>query len=76
MEPTLEWLFKLYLLGLIRRVIDGKGMIEAVWKSASSGKDAVDLAVLKVLLSEVRSPVVEVQNGSKCDGKTGNDQWV
>ena len=60
MEPTLEWLFKLYLLGLIRRVIDGKGMIEAVWKSASSGKDAVDLAVLKVLLSEVRSPVVEV----------------
>ena len=76
MESALEWLFKLHSLGLIRGVIDGKGMIEVVRKSASSGEDAVDLAVLKVLPSVVRSPVVEVPNGSKCDGKTGMDQWV
>ncbi|WJZ84271.1 hypothetical protein VitviT2T_003882 [Vitis vinifera] len=65
MEPALEWLFKLYSLGLIRGVIDGKEMIEAVWKSASSGEDVVDLAVLKVIFSVVRFPVVEVPNGSK-----------
>ena len=53
MEPALEWLFKLYSLGLICGVIDGKGMIEAVQKSASSGEDAIDLAVLKVLPSVV-----------------------
>ena len=76
MEPTLEWLFKLYSLGLICDVIDGKEMIEVVWKSTNSGEDAVDLAVLKVLLSAIRLPVVEVPNGSKCDGKTGMDQWV
>ncbi|RVW72590.1 hypothetical protein CK203_060054 [Vitis vinifera] len=63
MEPALEWLFKLYSLGLIRGVIDGKEMIEAVWKSASSGEDVVDLAVLKVIFSAVRFPVVEVPNG-------------
>ena len=45
-------------------------------KSARSGEDAIDLAVLKVLPSVVRSPVVEVPNGSECDGKTGMDQWV
>ena len=53
MESPLEWFFKLYSLGLIRGVIDGKGMIEAVQKSASSGEDAVDLTVLKVLPSVV-----------------------
>ncbi|RVW48252.1 Brefeldin A-inhibited guanine nucleotide-exchange protein 1 [Vitis vinifera] len=47
MEPALECLFKLCSLGLIRGVIDRKGMIEAVCKSAGSGEDAVDLAVLK-----------------------------
>ena len=73
MEPALEWLFKLYSLGLIRGVIDGKEMIEAVWKSASSGEDVVDLAVLKVIFSAVRFPVVEVPNGSKCDEKIGMD---
>ena len=76
MEPALEWLLKLYTLRLIHNVIDGKRMIEAVWKSASSGKDVIDLAVFKVLLSAIRSPVVEVPNGSKCDGKIGMDQWV
>ncbi|RVW21885.1 Brefeldin A-inhibited guanine nucleotide-exchange protein 1 [Vitis vinifera] len=73
MEPALEWLFKLYSLGLIRGVIDGKEMIEAVWKSISSGEDVVDLAVLKVIFSAVRFPVVEVPNGSKCDEKIGMD---
>ena len=53
MEPALEWLFKLYSLG-IRGVIDGKGMIEAVCKSIDSGEEAVDLIVLKVLLSVVQ----------------------
>ena len=52
-ESVLECLFKLYSLGLIHGVIDGKGMIEAVQKSASSGEDVVDLAVLKVLPSVV-----------------------
>ena len=73
MESTLEWLFKLYSLGLIRDMIDGKGMIEAVQKLASSGEDAVDLALLKVLPSVVWSPMVEVPNGSEYDGKTGMD---
>ena len=50
MEPALEWLFKLYSLGLIRGVIDGKGVIEAVCKSVGSGEDEVNLVVLKVLL--------------------------
>ena len=54
MEPTLEWLFKLYSLGLIRGMIDGKRMISAVCKLAGSGEDAVYLAMLKVLLSMVR----------------------
>ena len=53
MEPALEWLFKLYSLGLIRGAIDGKGMIEVVWKSTSNGEDIVDLAVHKVLLFAV-----------------------
>ena len=61
MEPALECLFKLCSLGLIRGVIDRKGMIEAVCKSAGSGEDAVDLAVLKVLLSAVRSPCVYIR---------------
>ena len=51
-------------------------MIEAVQKSANSGDDVVDLAVLKVLPFAIRLPVVEVLNGSKCDGKIGMDQWV
>ena len=57
-------------------MIDGKWMIEAVQKSANSGDDVVDLAVLKVLPFAIRLPVVEVLNGSKCDGKIGMDQWV
>lgn len=61
MEPALECLFKLCSLGLISGVIDRKGMIEAVCKSAGSGEDAVDLAVLKVLLSAVRSPCVYIR---------------
>ncbi|KAL6322423.1 hypothetical protein AAG906_008078 [Vitis piasezkii] len=72
MEPALEWLFKLYSLGLIRGVIDGKEMIEAVWKSAN-GEDVVDLAVLKVIFYAIRFPMVEVPNGSKCDEKIGMD---
>ena len=73
MKPALEWLFKLYSLGLIRGVIDGKEMIEAVWKSARSGEDMVNLPVLKVIFSPVRFLVVEVLNGSKCDEKIGMD---
>ena len=73
MKPALEWLFKLYSLGLILDVIDGKEMIEAVWKSARSGEDMVNLPVLKVIFSPVRFLVVEVLNGSKCDEKIGMD---
>lgn len=61
MEPALECLFKLYSLGLIRGVTDGKWIIETVCKSAGSGDDAVDLALLKVLLSAVRSPCVYIR---------------
>ena len=61
MEPALECSFKLYSLGLIRGVIEGKGMIEAVCKSAGTGDDGVDLAVLKVLLSAVRSSCVYIR---------------
>ena len=61
MEPALEWLFKLYSLGLIRGVIDGKGMIEAVCKSIDGGEEAVDLVVIKVLLSVVRLSCVYIR---------------
>ena len=61
MESTLEWLFKLYSLGLIRGVVDGKGMIEEVCKLANNGEEAVHLTVLKVLLSAVRSLCVYIR---------------
>ena len=60
-KSTLEWLFKLYSLGLIRGVVDGKGMIEEVCKLANNGEEAVHLTVLKVLLSAVRSLCVYIR---------------
>ena len=61
MEPALEWLFKLYSLRLIRGMIDGKRMIKAVCKSIDNGEEAVDLVVLKVLLSVVRSSCMYIR---------------
>ena len=69
----MEWLFKLYSLGLIRDMIDGKGMIKAVWKSTSSGKDAVDLAMFKVLLSRFDHQWWKFQMGLNVMGKL---EWI
>lgn len=70
-EPALECIFKLISLGLVHGEIDRTDssttanasqstvvfrMIEAVCKSGGLGEEAVELGVLRVLLSAVRSP--------------------
>ncbi|PON75206.1 Coatomer beta subunit [Parasponia andersonii] len=67
-EPALECAFKLFSLGLVRGEIDSANpqnvvfkMVEAVCKSAGLGDEAIELAVLRVLLSAVRSPCVLIR---------------
>ncbi|KAF4363911.1 hypothetical protein G4B88_004211 [Cannabis sativa] len=67
-EPALECVFKLFSLGLIRGEIDSGNpndaifkMVEAVCKSGGLGEEAIELAVLRVLLSAVRSPCVLIR---------------
>lgn len=67
-EPALDCAFKLFSLGLIRGEIDSARpqnvafkMVEAVCKSGGQGDEAVELAVLRVLLAAVRSPCVLIR---------------
>ncbi|KAF2314606.1 hypothetical protein GH714_027897 [Hevea brasiliensis] len=68
-EPALECAFKLFSLGLLRGEIDTNSsvntvvsrMIESVCKVCGIGEEAVELAVLRVLLAAVRSPCVLIR---------------
>lgn len=70
-EPALDCSFKLFSLGLIRCEIDrGDGndrvsliyrLIESVCKCGGLGDEAIELAVLRVLLSAVRSTAVLIR---------------
>ncbi|KAF1868742.1 hypothetical protein Lal_00036180 [Lupinus albus] len=72
-EPALECTFKLFSLGLVRAEIEtssesGSGivlnMINAICKSAGIGDEAIELGVLRVLLSAVRSPCILIRSDS------------
>lgn len=67
-EPALDCVYRLFGLGLIRgcevtvdRISDGSkvvfDLLEAVCKCGGLGDEVIELAVLKVLLSAVRSPL-------------------
>ncbi|XP_061978991.1 brefeldin A-inhibited guanine nucleotide-exchange protein 1-like isoform X1 [Populus nigra] len=67
-DPALECLFKLFSSGLIRGEIDNSSknviifkIIESVCKVCGIGDEAVELSVLRVLLSAVRSPCVLIR---------------
>lgn len=67
-EPALECAFKLFSLGLIHGEIDSAKpqnlafkMVEAVCKSGGLRDEAIELAVLRVLLSAVRSSCVLIR---------------
>lgn len=72
-EPALECTFKLFSLGLVRGEIDRPDsstasqsgvvfkMIDAICKSAGLGEEAIELGVLRVLLSAVRSPCILIR---------------
>uniref|UniRef100_A0A6N2LJR9 Mon2/Sec7/BIG1-like dimerisation and cyclophilin-binding domain-containing protein n=1 Tax=Salix viminalis TaxID=40686 RepID=A0A6N2LJR9_SALVM len=67
-DPALECLFKLFSSGLIRGEIDNGSknviifkIIESVCKVGGIGEEAVELSVLRVLLSAVRSPCVLIR---------------
>ncbi|KAK7320830.1 hypothetical protein VNO77_30669 [Canavalia gladiata] len=72
-EPALECTFKLFSLGLVCGEIDRPNnsttsksdiifnIIDAICKSGGLGEEAIELAVLKVLLSAVRSPCVLIR---------------
>lgn len=74
-EPALDCAFKLFSFSLVRAEIDRPDpshvddksasivyrMVEAVCKSAGLGDDAIELGVLRALLSAVRSPGVLIR---------------
>ncbi|XP_011000850.1 PREDICTED: brefeldin A-inhibited guanine nucleotide-exchange protein 1-like [Populus euphratica] len=67
-DPALECLFKLFSSGLIRGEIDHTPssliilkIIESVCKVCGIGDEAIELSVLRVLLSAVRSPCVLIR---------------
>ncbi|KAJ9183199.1 hypothetical protein P3X46_007098 [Hevea brasiliensis] len=68
-EPALECAFKLFSLGLLRGEIDTNSsvnavlfkMIDGVCKVCGIGEEAVELAVLRVLLAAIRSPCVLIR---------------
>lgn len=70
-EPALECAYKLFSLALIRGEIYPPGndssssitfrLIEALCKSGNPGDDGIELAVLRVLLSAIRSPCVLIR---------------
>ncbi|CAJ2633477.1 unnamed protein product [Trifolium pratense] len=67
-EPALECTFKLFSLGLICGEIDNSShsvivfnIIDAICKSGGLGEEAIELGVLRVLLSAVRSPCILIR---------------
>ncbi|KAK6946553.1 Sec7 domain [Dillenia turbinata] len=74
-DPALECLFKLFSLGLIRDEIDLSSdaasdnpspsiafrLLDAVCKCSNLGDDTLELSVLRVLLSAVRSPCLLIR---------------
>ncbi|KAK4764868.1 hypothetical protein SAY86_025958 [Trapa natans] len=70
-EPALECAFKLFSLNLVHAEITASGhgdqpsailrLIQAVCKSGGMGEDAIELGVLRVLLSALRSPCVLIR---------------
>lgn len=66
-EPALDCCFKLFSFGLLRCEISNDNaslnfrLIDSICKCTSLGEEAVELGVLKVLLSAVRSPSVFVR---------------
>ncbi|KAG4964166.1 hypothetical protein JHK85_039141 [Glycine max] len=64
-EPALECTFKLFSLGLVCGEINRSGivfnMIDAICKSGGLGEEAIELGVLRVLLSAVRSPCILIR---------------
>jgi len=75
-EPALECTFKLFSLGLVRGEINRPSnsnssqsgvvfnMIDAICKSGGLGEEAIELGVLRVLLSAVRSPCILIRADS------------
>ncbi|RDX65383.1 Brefeldin A-inhibited guanine nucleotide-exchange protein 4, partial [Mucuna pruriens] len=72
-EPALECTFKLFSLGLICGEINRPdnsnaaqsgvvfNMIDAICKSGGLGEEAIELGVLRVLLSAIRSPCILIR---------------
>lgn len=72
-EPALECTFKLLSLGLVCGEIDNNNsqsvggggvvfnIIDAICKSGGLGEEAIELGVLRVLLSSVRSPCILIR---------------
>ncbi|XP_050365272.1 brefeldin A-inhibited guanine nucleotide-exchange protein 1 isoform X1 [Argentina anserina] len=67
-EPALDCAFKLFSLGLFRGEIHSAApkfvlfkLVDSVCKCGGLGEDALELAVLKVLLAAVRSPLVAIR---------------
>ncbi|CAA0823220.1 Brefeldin A-inhibited guanine nucleotide-exchange protein 1 [Striga hermonthica] len=67
-EPALDCAFRLFSFGLVRgcEIEDSSSsvvfrLIDSVCKCAAVGDEAVELAVLKVLLSAVRSPCIYIR---------------
>lgn len=63
MEPALDCLSKLFSLGLIRGEIgnDDNRLIDSVCKCGGLNEDGIELLLLKVLISAVRSPSVLIR---------------
>ncbi|PIN14780.1 Guanine nucleotide exchange factor [Handroanthus impetiginosus] len=66
-EPALDCVFRLFSFGIIRRceIKDNSSiifrLIDSVCKCSALGEEAIELAVLKVLLSAVRSPCIHIR---------------
>lgn len=69
-EPALECTFKLFSLGLVYGEVDRPdnpqsgvvfNIIDAICKSGGLGEEAIELGVLRVLLSAVRSPCILIR---------------
>lgn len=65
-EPALDCTFKLLSLGLVRgEIIDSQhlffNIIDAICKSGGLGEEAIELGILRVLLSAVRSPCILIR---------------
>lgn len=67
LEPALDCAFRLFSFGLIRgcEIKENSSiifrLIDSVCKCAALGDEAIELAVLKVLLSAVRSPCIYIR---------------